>query len=251
MDSRTIVVTGGTQGFGPALARRFGQGGAHVVMAGLDREVGDQRVVEELRREGLSVAFQRLDVRDPAQSRALVERLVAEHSAIDVWVNNADVTHARQAETLPPEAWEDNLTTVLSGAFYCAQAVGAHMLARGQGVIVNIASVSAFQAIAGGVADSTAKAGLVMLTRALGIEWAARGVRVVGIAPGAVLTDQNQPSIAPGTARTILERRTPLRRLGTVEEIAEAVFFMASSEASFVVGETMRVDGGWVAYHLF
>src|SRR6185436_20967723 len=102
-----------------------------------------------------------------------------------------------------------------------------------------------FQAIEGGVADSTARAGLVMLTQALGIEWAARGVRVVGIAPGAVRTNQDQPGIAPGTATTILERRTPLRRLGTAEEIAEAVFFLASNEASFVVGETMRVDGGW------
>jgi NAD(P)-dependent dehydrogenase (short-subunit alcohol dehydrogenase family) len=148
---------------GLALARRFGQGGAYVVLAGLDHEAG-QRGVEVLRREGASVAFQPLDVRGPAQSRALVERMVAERSAIDVWVNNSGVANRGPAHALPREVWDQDLATVLSGAFYCAQAVGAHMLARGRGLIVKVASVSAFQAFAGGVADSTARAGLVMLT---------------------------------------------------------------------------------------
>jgi NAD(P)-dependent dehydrogenase (short-subunit alcohol dehydrogenase family) len=141
---------------------------------------------------------------------------------------------------------------MLSGAFYCAQAAGRQMLAQGSGVIVNIASVQGYQYIEGRVANSVSKAGLIMLTEALGIEWAGRGVRVVGVARAGVLTGQVRQEIAEGTASLeAYERRTPLHRLGTVEEIAEAVLFLASDEASYITAETLRVDGGWVAYQFF
>jgi 3-oxoacyl-[acyl-carrier protein] reductase len=185
-------------------------------------------------------------VRDPAQSRALVERVVAMHGGLDVWINCAATLSTGAAEGLSPAEWEESVDTMLSGSFYCAQAAGAHMLARGRGVIVNIASVDAYQAVEGRAAYSAAMGGLVSLTRALGVEWAARGVRVVGLAPGAIA---EKTVDATGAARQI--HRTPLRRLGTAEEIAEAVLFLASDEAAFVVGETLRVDGGWAAYHLF
>ncbi|MEP7355624.1 MAG: SDR family NAD(P)-dependent oxidoreductase [Anaerolineales bacterium] len=244
--SRTVVVAGGARGLGLAIARRFTRAGALAVIADRDQEAGP-RAVESLRLEGQQAAFEPLDVRDPHQSQTLVERVVAERGAIDVWVNNAGATHRGPAQTLPRSDWDDSLASMLTGAFYCAQAVGAHMLARGQGVIVNVASVDAYQAIEGRVAASTAAAGLVMLTKALGIEWAPRGVRVVGIAPGPLQSD-GRPDDIPAA---VYEHRVPLRRLGSVEEAAEAVFFLASAEAAFVVGETMRVDGGWSAYHLF
>ncbi len=210
----TVVITGGAGGWGPALARRFEQDGFHAVLA-------------------------ELDGRDPARSRALVERVVAERGAIDVWVNGATVEHGGPSETLASAAWDNNLSTVLTVAFYGAQAAGAHMLARGRGVIVNVGTVEAYQAREGHAADSAAQAGLVALTRALGVEWAGRGVRVVGVAAGLPLDE------------AVSERRIPLRRAGMPEEIAEAVFFVASDEAAFMVGETLRVDGGWTAYHLF
>lgn len=126
------------------------------------------------------------------------------------------------------------------------------MLEQGLGVIVNIASVGGIQHIEGRVAYSVPKAGLIMLTQALGIEWAKRGVRVVGIAPGVVMTEMVQKSLDEGTASLdAYLRRTPMRRLGSIEEIAEAVLFLASDQASYIVGEVMRVDGGWAAYQLF
>jgi NAD(P)-dependent dehydrogenase (short-subunit alcohol dehydrogenase family) len=141
---------------------------------------------------------------------------------------------------------------MLSGAFYCAQAASRQMLEQGHGVILNVASVNGFQPIEGRVAYSVAKAGLMMLIKALGIEWAGRGVRVVGIAPAVVLTELVQKGIDEGTATvSAYERRTPLGRLGTIEEVAEAAYYLASPEPSYVVGETLRVDGGWVAYQLF
>ena len=126
------------------------------------------------------------------------------------------------------------------------------MLARGWGIIVNMASVNGYLAVEGRVAYSTAKAGLIMLTQALGIEWANRGVRVVGLAAGVVLTEMVEKGLAEGTALLeAYERRTPMRRLGTSQEIAEAVLYLASDEASYIVGEVLRVDGSWGAYQLF
>lgn len=250
-EGRTVVVTGARRGLGLGMARRFAQDGAHAVIAEIDREAGASAAVT-LRSEGFSASFEPLDVRDPAQSAALVDRVVRDRGGVDVWVNNAGVAHKGPAESLPRDAWDESLAVMLSGAFYCAQAAGRHMLARGRGVIVNVASVNGYQAIEGRAAYSTAKAGLIMLTRALGIEWARRGVRVVGIAPGVVMTELVRKGIAEGTATVdTYEHRTPMRRLGTIEEIAEAVLFLAGDEASYVVGETLRVDGGWVAYQLF
>jgi NAD(P)-dependent dehydrogenase (short-subunit alcohol dehydrogenase family) len=169
-----------------------------------------------------------------------------------VWVNNAGIAHKAPAESLPLEAWDESLAVMLSGVFYCSQAAGRQMLAQGSGVIVNVASVGGIKHIEGRVAYSVPKAGVIMLTQALGIEWAKRGVRVVGIAPGVVMTEMVQKGIDEGTARMdAYIRRTPMRRLGTIEEIAEAVFFLASDEAAYIVGEVMRVDGGWAAYQLF
>lgn len=245
---KTVVITGAGRGLGLGMARRFGQAGGHVVIAEINPETGRQ-ATETLRHEGLSASFEALDVRDPAQSVALVEKVTNERKRIDVWVNNAGVAYKGLAETMRHEEWEESLAVMLSGAFYCAQAVGRHMLAHGNGVIVNVASIAAYQFVEGRVAYSVPKAGLVMLTEALGIEWAKRGVRVVGIAPGVVMTEMVQKGIAAGAASVeAYERRTPMHRLGTVEEIAEAVLYLASDEASYVVGETMRVDGGWVAY---
>jgi NAD(P)-dependent dehydrogenase (short-subunit alcohol dehydrogenase family) len=248
---KVVVITGAGRGLGFGMARRFGQTGAHIVITDIDTEAGTQ-AAETLISEGLTAAFHPLDVRDPAQSAELVDKIVAERSQIDVWVNNAGVARLGPAEALPPEAWDECISVMLSGAFYCAQAVGRHMLARGQGVIINVSSVTAYQAEAGRVAHSAARAGLNMLTQALGIEWAKRGVRIVGIAPGVVLTDLMQRTLDEGAASMEkLQRRTPMHRLGTVAEIAEAVLYLASEQASYIVGETMRVDGGWTAYQLF
>jgi NAD(P)-dependent dehydrogenase (short-subunit alcohol dehydrogenase family) len=248
---KTVVITGAGRGLGFGMARRFGQVGAHVVVAEINAERG-QRAIETLQGEGLSAAFEPLDVRDPAQSVALADKVVRELGQIDVWVNNAGIAHIGPAETLPVSQWDECLAVMLSGSFYCAQAVGRHMLARGRGVIVNLGSVDSYKAIEERVAYCTAKAGILMLTEMLGVEWAKRGVRVVGVAPGPVLTELVKQVIADGKASAeAYERRTPLHKLGTVEDIAEAVLFLASDEASYITAETLRVDGGWVAYQLF
>lgn len=219
------VITGAGRGLGLAMARRFAQSERHVVIAERDAALG-AAAAEALRSEGLAASFEALDVRDAAQSRALVDAVAQSLGPISVWVNNAGISRLGAAETLSQEDWDDSIAVMLSGTFYCAQAVGRHMLANGRGVIA--------------------------LTEALGVEWARRGVRVVGIAPGVVATEMVRRTAADGHGdRAMWERRTPLRRLGEPEEIAEAALFLSSAEASYIVGETLRVDGGWVSYQLF
>lgn len=251
MDHRVVVITGAGQGLGLAFARRFAQAGAHVVIAEANPATG-RAAAEALRAEGFSAQFEPLDVRQPQQSAALVDALAGRHGRIDVWINNAGISRLGPAETLPLADWDDSIAVMLSGAFYCAQAVGRHMLARGAGVIVNIASVTGMAHHHHRAAYSVAKAGVIALTEALGVEWAGRGVRVVGVAPAVVLTEMVRATVAEGQGTLdVFERRTPMRRLGAPEEIAEAVFFLASDEASYITAETMRVDGGWIAYQLF
>jgi NAD(P)-dependent dehydrogenase (short-subunit alcohol dehydrogenase family) len=233
------------------MARRFGQESCIVVVTDINLDNGEN-AAKSLHQEGIQAVFAALDVRDPAQSTAVVQKIVSEYGHIDVWINNAGVAYKGPAESLPSEQFDEAVAVMLSGAFYCCQAVGKQMLAQGNGVIINVASTGGYKYIEGRVAYSVPKAGLVMLTQALGIEWAKRGVRVAGIAPGVVLTEMVQKGLQEGTANLdAYERRTPMHRLGTIEEIAEAVYWLASEDASYVVAETMRVDGGWTAYQLF
>ncbi len=251
MNQEIVVITGAGRGLGLGMARRFAQTGAHVILAEQDPALGIG-AAEALRAAGLSASFELLDVTDAEQSRTLVAKVAREQGRVSTWVNNAGISRLGAAETLAQRDWDDSISTMLSGTFYCCQAIGQHMLAQGQGVIINIASVTGLLHEQGRVAYSTAKAGVIALTEALGIEWAKRGVRVVGIAPGVILTDMVRQTVEEGQGDLAAwERRTPMRRLGTVEEIAEAALFLSSAEASYIVGETLRVDGGWTAYQLF
>lgn len=251
MTDQVAVITGAGRGLGLGMARRFGRAGAHVIIAERDAALG-AAAADGLRAEGVRAAFEALDVRDAPQCIAVAETVTRAHGRIDVWINNAGVSHLGPAESLSQWDWDDSIGTMLSGTFYCCQAAGRHMLARGSGVIVNIASVTGLLHESGRAAYSTAKAGVIALTEALGIEWAKRGVRVVGIAPGVIMTDMVRQTIDEGQGtQAVWERRTPMRRLGTIDEVAEAAVFLSSAEASYIVGETLRVDGGWTAYQLF
>ncbi|MEZ4666308.1 MAG: glucose 1-dehydrogenase [Anaerolineae bacterium] len=243
---QVVVVTGAGRGIGYALTERFAAEGAKVVIAEMNVETGTAAA------KLLNAHFEQLDVSQSDQVARVVKSVADRYGRIDVWVNNAGIAHKGLAVELDPGDWDVDIGVMLSGAFYCAHYVGDIMIKQRSGSMVNIASVNGIQAQKARAPYSSAKAGLIMLSKVLASEWAEYGVRVNAVAPGVVMTELVQQGIDQGivTEQAYLSR-IPMGRMGELNEVVEAVTFLASDEASYVTGEVLRVDGGWSAYHLF
>jgi 3-oxoacyl-[acyl-carrier protein] reductase len=260
MEGRVAVVTGAARGLGAAIAAELAARGAHVVVADVDGEAAAEaakRIAgggagETPRPSGaqpLRASAATVDVADPGSVAALFDRVAAEHSRIDVLVNNAGVGAVAPSEELAPDAWSRTLAINLTGTFLCSQAAARDMLPAGRGVIVNIGSLFAAVGMPMRAAYAASKHGVVGLTKVLATEWAAGGIRVVAVDPAYVRTaldDADQRS--GGYSAQDIARRTPLGRYAEPAEVARVVAFVASDDASFVTGSEVAVDAGWLAY---
>jgi len=189
-----------------------------------------------------------VELTEPGAPEALVERALQELGRLDVLVNNAGAGQVADSATLEPAEWQRIIDLDLTAPFRCSQAAARPMLAAGRGVIVNISSLLGHIGMPRRAAYAAAKHGLEGLTKVLGVEWAARGVRVVSVSPAYVATELlERTSSAGGFTLDDVAGRTPLRRLAEPEEVARVVAFLATDEASFVTGSSVRVDGGWLA----
>jgi len=235
-----VLITGAARGIGRATARRLASEGARVLVTDIDAEAAERTAatIED------AAAF-RCDVGDRASVEAAVAYAVERFGTLDVLVNNAFSCSPDTPliEDQPDDAWSRDLDVSLTGAFRCARAAMPHLAAHGRGAIVNIGSVNGEQDF-GNHAYSAAKAGLASLTRTLAGDAAARGVRVNQVTPGTIRTpswDGRQDSLE------VLSGVYPLGRVGEPEDVAAAVAFLASRDASWVTGTTLRVDGGLLA----
>jgi 3-oxoacyl-[acyl-carrier protein] reductase len=189
------------------------------------------------------------DVCDSTEVAALVAATVDELGGLDILVNNAGAGFIAPSEELAEADWRRLIELDLTAPFLCAQAAGRHMLAARGGVIVNIASALGHVAMPGRAAYTAAKHGLIGLTKVLGTEWAGRGVRCVAVSPGYVATDLVKQNMRRGDFdERDIERRTPLGRLATPQEVARIVAFLASDAAAYMTATHVLVDGGWVGY---
>jgi len=243
---KVAVVTGGTSGIGRALSLGLARAGADVVATSRDR-VKVAEVARELRESGARTLEQVSDVRDTDSLVALRDAACDALGQVDILVCAAGRTQRKATLEQSVAEFESILDTNLTGTFRACQVFGASMLARGQGRIINIASLSSFVGFHEVAAYTASKAAVVGLTRALAVEWGPRGVLVNAIAPGVFPTELNR-SLLEGTPRgEELIMRTPLARFGRVEELAGAVVFLASERSSFINGEVLTVDGGFLA----
>lgn len=245
---RIAVVTGAGRGIGFAIARAFCGEGARVIIGELDAERG-RDAADRLTAEGHRAQAIPLDVTQAASCAALVERVTAEHGRIDLLVNNAGLFILQRSEDTPEADWRLQIDVMLTGVFLMTQAASRGMLERRRGSIVNIASIGGMGGWPMRAAYNSAKAGVIALTEVLATEWAHANVRVNAVSPGVVRTEMMNVAIRARVATPELyEQRTPMGRMAEVEEIAEAVLFLASDRAGYITGMNLRVDGGWVPW---
>jgi NAD(P)-dependent dehydrogenase (short-subunit alcohol dehydrogenase family) len=245
LDGRVMIVTGGTAGFGLATARLAASVGARVIVAGRREDRGRAAA----KTVGAGCAFVRADVADDGDARALVETAVERFGRLDILVNNAGIIRRRSVADEDPAGWDEILAINLRGAFLCSRHALPHLIAA-RGSIVNVSSVLALQTQTGATpAYDASKAGLLALTRALAVRYGPDGVRANAVCPGFVCTDLNRDVWTAWTdeQRRAAEARLPLRRLGTADDVARAVVFLASDAAAWITGVALPVDGGAAA----
>lgn len=237
------LVTGSSQGIGFALARGLAEHGAAVVLNGRDA-LKLQAAAGQLEDAGATVSVADFDVTDADAVRRGVDAIERDIGAIDILINNAGMQFRTPLEDFPADRWEQLMKTNVSSVFYVGQAVARHMIGRGQGKIINIASVQS-ELARPGIAPYTATKGAVKnLTRGMCADWARHGLQINAIAPGYFKTPLNQALVDSPEFSSWLEKRTPAARWGNVEELVGAAVFLSGKASSFVNGHTLYVDGG-------
>lgn len=243
---KVVLITGASYGLGEQFAYAFADAGANLVITARSEEQLDQ-VGAKCREGGSKVTVVAGDVSVESDVRRVIETGISEQGRIDVLVNNAGIADPRGvcAEKFDSETFHRILSVDLAGAFYYARDCGRHMLERGAGAIVNICSVMASGGNENNIIGYTAaKGGLLNMTYQLGCEWADRGVRVNAVSPGFVVTEMTRPMLEALGMDKWISSRTPMRRLGTAQEVTNAVMFLASDLASYITGVDLLVDGG-------
>lgn len=243
-----VLVTGGGRGIGRACALAFAREGARLALASRTPEQL-RLVADEIAGLGASVQCVPMDVSRPDQVRDGVRRVTGHGGPIDVLVNCAGLFDMGASESMTDTAAGALLNTNALGTLLVCQEAGRGMLARGRGRIINFASLLSFTAFPQRAAYAASKGAVLQLTRVLGIEWASRGVAVNAVAPGMIRIETVHPAVAAGNlSEAEILRRIPMGRRGRPEDVTGSVLFLASTDAAYITGQTLVVDGGWLSY---
>lgn len=249
LDGKVVIVTGAGSGMGKSMVEEFVAAGARV--AALDiNEAKAKEVVAAVDGAGNSAVAVGVDIASEESVRGAVGSVLSWAGRVDVLCNNAGIIDSfRPAHEVPLDEWNRNIAVNLTGPFLMSRAVIPDMLTRGRGIIINTASIASFSAAGGGTAYTSAKHGVMGLTRQLSFDYGRKGIRVNAICPGATMTGLTAPegdaSHLPDSEPEIL--RTPAQRWGQPVEIARLAIFLASDDADFIHGTSVVIDGGWLA----
>jgi NAD(P)-dependent dehydrogenase (short-subunit alcohol dehydrogenase family) len=250
LQGKAAIVTGAAMGIGKGIASVFLREGAKVVMADVNQAEGE-KTAAELGKGGKDVFFVQCDVSSESAVKHLVEATLARHHALHVLVNNAGIGVYKTVLDATAEEFDRCLAVNLRGVFLCCKYSIPHIRAAGGGAIVNVASVHSYQNVGGTAPYAASKGGVVALTRVMAIDYGKDKIRVNAVCPGWIYTPLIQGIFAgdpdPAKAKRDVEKRQILGRLGTPEEVAEAVAFLASDEASYITGASLMVDNGMTA----
>lgn len=245
---KVAVVTGSSSGIGAEIARRFAVEGASVVTNGRSQERADA-AAKEIQAAGGTAAGVGADLQTWEGAKHLIDGALDNFGRVDFLVNNAGISMIVRSDDLDPSEWERAIATNLSGPFFCSRAAFPTMKENGGGVIVMVGSVAGHVGLPLRAAYCAAKHGLLGLSKSLAIDWADTGIRVMSVDPAYIKTPLDVADReAGGYDDAAVERRTPLGRFGTVGEVADAVLFCCSDNASYMTGSSLIVDGGWAAY---
>lgn len=241
---QVVLVSGGSRGIGRAIAAGFAQRDATVIITGRER-ASLEKTAREIAPEDRTVHAMVCDVADPAAIHRLASEVIERFGHVDTLINVAGVNRRMPAEKLTEADYDFVVDINLKGAFLLSIDIGKHMLARGKGNQINIASLNNDRPVLGVVPYAISKAGMGHMTRALAMEWGERGVRVNAIAPGFILTDLTQKLWSQPHMQDWGLKNTPLRRLGQVDDMVGAAIFLASDASAFMTGQILFVDGGF------
>jgi 2-dehydro-3-deoxy-D-gluconate 5-dehydrogenase len=246
LENKVAVVTGGNRGLGRAIALALADAGADIVVVGRD-EQKNQQVVSEVQEKGRKALSLSTDLSNITAIGEMVGTVVEQFGKLDILVNNAGVSHTQSALEISENDWDKVMDLNVKSLFFCCQAAGRVMKEQGFGKIINLASVAGAVGDLGISPYTASKAAVINLTRSLALEWVRIGIQVNAIGPAYIETDMNSEALSNPKVRGKIVGKTPMQRLGEPDELAGTVILLASDASSYITGQTIFVDGGWLA----
>jgi 2-dehydro-3-deoxy-D-gluconate 5-dehydrogenase len=246
LKNKTAIVTGGNRGLGRTIALALAKQGANVAVVGRDR-FRNAQVVNEINQLGSKGINFSTDLTNIDSIQDMVSKVIEEFGTVDILVNNAGTSQTKFALEVTEEEWDRVMNLNVKSLFFCSQVAAKTMKSQGYGKIINIASVVGAVGDVGISAYTASKGAVINLTRSLSLEWARYGITVNAIGPAYIETEMNHEELSNENVRNKIISKTPLKRLGNPEELEGAVMLLASDASSFITGQTIYVDGGWLA----
>lgn len=246
LDKKVAIVTGGNKGLGKGMALDLAAAGADIAIVGRD-EALNRQTVSEIEALGRQAAAFSVDLRDIKAVYQMVDGVVETFGKVDILVNNAGVSHTKRALDVTEREWDDVMELNVKSLFFCCQAAARKMEKQGYGKIINIASIVGAVGETGISSYTASKAAVINLTRSLALEWARYGIHVNGIGPAYSKTSMNAEALENPKVLEKIIGKTPLKRLSKPSDLTGTLLLLASEAGAFITGQTLFVDGGWLA----